>query len=237
MTTNNAVNFANLATKTTPTLSDGIPISDQAAAGLPKDSLLNTFPPTTIILGIDNKTTTASVAACLPGSISVTQSDTQTVAINISINTGFWAIPFYVTESWAATRMDTIVKTGVAASTVTMGIYASALGLPTGAALTAASIATTASNTLVSATISVTLSPYVLYFAAIQASTSTTLALMAGLLNVGAPNILTYASSTGTWTNNGLGYTNTYSAGSLPTINPANLFGTSVNYVPLMRIR
>lgn len=238
MTTNNSINFANVTTKSTPTTSDLIPISDQAASGALKLSPYSGFPAPTTLITTDNFSTVGSFCASLPGTFSETQSDTQTQSPG-QFNTRFWIVPFYVGIPWTATKIQTIVKTGVAASTITMAIYASVSisGEPTGAPLTQGSVATTTSNTLVTATISTSLSAYTLYWAAIQASTATTLALSLGLINVGAPNVLTQVGSLGIWLMNSFSYTNTYSAGALPTINPANAVGNSINYMPIMRIQ
>lgn len=237
MSVNDNINFPNLGAKSTPTLLDSIPISDVAAAGALKLATFGSFPIPTSTINLDNFSLTGSVIAALPGAMSSIQSDSQTVALGAFINSNFFCVPFFVGESWAATFMDIIVKTGLAASTVTMGIYASSNGLPTGAALTVGSVATTANNTLVSVGISTTLSPYTIYWAALQASSAATLALTFSQLNVSAPNILVYASSTGAWTCNGIAYSRAYSAGTLPTINPVNLVGASINFCPLIRIR
>ena len=110
-------------------------------------------------------------------------------------------VPFYVSTSYTTTALYTIVKTGVAASTVTMGIYAATPGnsgtfsnFPTGSALAVGSVATTANNSIVNVSIVTTLSANTLYWAAIQASTSTTLALCIGLLNFG---IFSYTTANG----------------------------------------
>lgn len=236
MANNNSINFPNSTTKSTPTTSDILLLSDQAAGGVLKQAAFSTFPAPTSLLSTDNSATVASFCASLPGAFSVTQSDTFSQGFSIQ-NTSISLVPFYLTTTWSATSIQTIVKTGFAGSTITMGIYASANGRPSGAALTAASVASTANNTLVSATISASLSANTLYWAALQASTSNTnLAITIGKYNFSAPNLFLYSTSTGVWTLSCAFYTNTYSAGTLPSITPASVSLVGFNYMPIMRI-
>lgn len=234
MSNNNAINFPNQTTKTTPTTSDVILISDQADSGKLKKATFGSFPAPTSLISTDNSTTVASFCACMPGALSATQSDSAAQGLAQSILIIF--CPFYVGTPWSATQMQTIVKTGFAGSTVTMGIYGSVNGQPSGAVLTAGSATSTSNNTLITATVSASLSANTLYWAALQASaTNSNLALTLGKLNVSAPNMFTYSSSTGVWTMQVCYMLNTYSAGTLPTVSGLTI--TPFNYLPIIRIR
>lgn len=232
----NALNFPNLTTKSTPTTSDILLISDQAAGGALKQATFGSFPGPTSLITTDNSPTIASFCACMPGMASNIQSSTDLQGYSVQ-NTYVGLVPFYVGVPWTATKLQIIVKLGFAASTITMGIYNSVNGQASGAPITAGSVASATSNTLVSATISASLSANTLYWAAFQGSaTNSNLGVTLAQMNCSSPAIFTYSSSTGTWTQTIAIYPFTYSVGTLPTITPASIINTSFNYIPLMRI-
>lgn len=235
MTSNNAINYANQTSKASPTASDLIILSDQANSGKLAQSPFGNLPAPGSLITTDNSATLASFCASIPGTLSTTQSDTQTIGYAGILTSYVSFVPFFVGVPWTATKIQCIVKTGVAASTLTMGVYNSVNGSPSGAAITAASVASTANNTLVSATISASLTANTLYWAAIQGS-STSLAITMGLQNASAPNLFVYASSTGTWSMYSNIFANTYSAGTLPTVTPHGTL-SGLNYLPIMRIQ
>lgn len=241
MAQNNSSNLTQLATKSVPTTSDLVSISDAAAGGIPKQATIGSIPFSPGQITTENLALISIVSTGIPGMFANAQSTTQTQSMASQLNTNVLFVPFYVSRSYTVTGGKFLTTVGVAASTVTMGIYAATVGgtfnnFPTGAALTAGSVATTASATYSAVTLSTTLTPNVLYWAAMQASTATTLSLGVVQLNISNPNIITQIAATGTWTANVLSYANSYSAGTLPTITQSSLVISARNYLPFMVI-
>lgn len=233
MATNNNINFANQTVKGTPTTADSLWLYDVADANKLKQSLISNYPPINAQqISQYNAGGLGIFTASLPGQFGSTQSDSITTGLGSLLNTRVVLIPFVVPVAWSPTKMYIPVKVGLAASSVTMGMYASSNGLPTGAALTAASVATTAANTLVNVTISASLSANTLYYAAIQLSSSVTLAVQVAQVAIGPAGANSAVSVT---INAGYySYTNSYSAGTLPTISQPSLSNTPQQNAPVI---
>lgn len=233
MGVNNSLNFPNLTTKTTPVTGDIGLIADSAASNVIKQATLGTFP------GIPAGSFLAGGAliAAMPGALSITNSNTQTQSLASTLNSRVYLQPFCVNAAMTVGTVGCYVITGVAASTMTVGIYASNGSLsapqPTGNALGAVSIATTANNTYANGAVSIALSPKTIYWAAIQTSTATTLSLQCTQMNV-CCNIANAAVSGTGYQPLNITYTNSYSAGTLPNINPVSLNTVVNTYTPVM---
>lgn len=241
MATNNNVNFPNLTAKGTPTTSDIMELSDVAASGIPKQAPIGNFPALNAQqITQFNPSGFAYFSCQLPGMFNDTQSDSIAQSLAISLNVNVLLVPFYLSTNWTTASLSIVVKTGLAASTATLGFYAATpadggayANWPTGAPLAVGSIATATSNAIATASVATTLSANTLYFAAIQLSSSTTLTIAVGKYNF-ASTVVT-ANSGSAITPNFLTYANSYSAGSLPTLTQSslamdgNLYGPIIN--------
>lgn len=240
MAVNNSINFAHVATKSAPTASDIIFLSDQAAGGANKQATIGSIPFASGQITTENKSAIGIATLGIPGMYSATESNSQTQSKASLFNTSVIFIPFYLSQSWAVGAMRFMVVTGAGSSTVTCGIYASSTSgtfnnYPTGSALTVGSVATTSSNSYPNCTLSAaTLSANTLYWGAFQASTATTLSLSVTQLNIDHSNIISQVAASSSWTTNILTYTNTYSVGTLPTLTQSSIAITASNYLPTM---
>lgn len=172
----------------------------------------------------------------LPGAFGGTISNNLTQGMNM--NTNIHLMPFYLSADLTVSAIRTFVTVGVAASTITMGIYnaqTSGLFLPTGAVISAASIASTASTTVVTATLNAPLIGNRQYWAAIQVSTNTVLSVNVNSLNMHPGNFFSNNGTTGYYPTPLL-YANTYSAGTLPSITPGSLIAGGAVYGPVMNV-
>lgn len=230
---NNSLNFPNLTAKTTPANADLALIADSAASNAVKQAQVGNFP----VAPVSSMLLGGALIAAMPGSLSNVNSNTQTQSLASTLNSRVYLIPFVVNAAYTTTSVGAYVITGVAASTITVGFYNNNGSLsapaPTGAALGAVSMATTANNTFVSGALAVALQPKTIYWAAIQASTATTLSLQATQMNLTCNMSCAAVSGTGFQPLN-ITYVNSYSAGTLPSITPVSL-GTQVNtYTPVV---
>lgn len=168
---------------------------------------------------------------CTPGLFSSTTfSDTQTDGLNTYLSGSVVFVPFFSFLAYSPTQIRCNVKTSVAASTVTMGLYASdANGLPTGSTIAVGQVATTGTGSKAVSGLTMAMSANKLYWFAIQGSTSTTLALSTATLAVNQGINMNNGPGT-TFNNRWLAQTNSYSAGTLPTI--GTLVAFSGSFVP-----
>ena len=179
-----------------------------------------------------------SHAASLPGQFGSQYSDTQTQSLAATYLNNLVLFPFTVNSAFVIANMRCFVNTGVAASTITMGLYAAVTSganqnYPLGAPLIAGQAASTSSATIISVPTVITLTPGNLYWAAIQASTATTLSIGMASLNLGNPNYVYAAGST--LVAQALVYPNVYSAGTLPTMVIGSLTTGSNNWgIPII---
>lgn len=169
----------------------------------------------------------------LPGMFGSTVSDNITQSINY--NQALFLMPFFLNTALTTSNIGTLVKVVLAASTATLGIYASNASMqPNGAALGAVSVDTSSLSNTQSA-LAVSLSANTLYWAALQLSSNATLAVATPILNVfpGAPG-----GSFGLTSYNpaNYSYAHTYAAGSLPSITPGSLTAGGVLYGPLIYV-
>jgi hypothetical protein len=240
MATNNSINFAHLPTKSAPTTSDIVFISDQAASGAAKQATIGSLPLTSGQLTTENKPFVGLFSPGIPGMFSGIQSDSQTQSLSSTFASNVIFVPFYISQSWSLTQLRFLVITGAAASTCTGGIYAASISgtfnnFPTGAPLTTGSATTAVSATNVIITLStITLLPNTLYWAAFQSSTGTTLSIAIGQLNIDHANIISQVAASSLWTANILTYTHVYSVGSLPTLTQSSIAITASNYLPIL---
>lgn len=175
----------------------------------------------------------SQLPCALPGVLSSLNSDNITQAVDM--HTQVILMPFCLDTNWTGSFLATYVVTGLAASTVTMGIYGITYAypdLPSGAPLVVGDVATTVQG-IVDFAISLKLNQNTLYWAAIQASSSVTQAFQVIQTNL--------CSSGPTLITAGIGltpalytYVNSYSAGTLPTINPASLTTVSGLFTPVI---
>ena len=166
----------------------------------------------------------------LPGLFGPGTSNNITQSIDFNTNVNF--IPFYVSAGITTTLFEVMVTTALAASTCTVGIYASVSGQPSGAALGAVSIATTATGNQ-SGSLAIALTANTLYWAAVQCSSGVTQALLVSQLNnyPGSPGGGFGATS---YTPSIYQYSSVYSAGTLPTVISASLSGAGTGYGPMI---
>lgn len=163
-------------------------------------------------------------------------SSSTNISQSMNFNTSVWFTPFFVNFSYTITALSSYVVTAVAASTITLGIYANQGAgnndLPSGAALAVGQVAST-SQGMKTITISQALNPNTLYWAAIQVSTNTTLAMQVALqgLNCGGVNFI--SAGVGLLPGS-LSYTNTYSAGTLPSVTSASVTIGAAAYLPVI---
>lgn len=173
--------------------------------------------------------------AGVPGLFSsATLSDSQTDNLDGELATKVIFVPYFAFQAVSFQQIRLFVVTGVAASSVTAGYYASdANGLPTGAALAVGTATTTSSaSQVVIGSLTINLSANTLYWFAVQASTSTTLAISTAPLGL-APGY-DIAAPAATISQRWIGQTNTYSAGVLPTIGTLVQTGVFVSSLPVL---
>jgi hypothetical protein len=174
----------------------------------------------------------------LPGSFGPSTSDNKTQTMDMNANV--WFVPFYFSTDFTMSNLRTFVVVGQAATTLTMGIYASTLQgftyFPNGAPLVVGSVASIASLTGVNIAASLSLSKNVIYFAAIQLSSNVTLATQVNNLNLSAGHYASVDGAKGGLIPNGTFVTSAYSAGTLPTVAPIDLNGSSLKYDPIIYI-
>jgi hypothetical protein len=174
-----------------------------------------------------------NIVCCIPGAFSSTFS--TNLAQTINMNTQIYFVPFYLQSNLTTTSIGTYIVTGLAASTVTLGIYAAqsnSTGLPNGAALGAVSMASTAQGA-VSGALAVALVKNKLYYAAIQVSSNVTLAVQVALKNLHPGSYNTVTAGTG-YVPSTIAYTNAYSAGTLPSVTPGSVAGIQKQYEPVI---
>lgn len=237
MTTNNNCNMPHLTVKSSPGSSDRIPLVDQAASNTLKQVNISDLPTVNGQQMSQYGSGLLIFTASLPGMYGTTQSNSITQGIQASLNSNVHLFPFYVPVTFSVTKLYVPIVTGLAASTVTMGIYAATasgafVNCPVGVPLTAGSVATTSSSTLVFATVSATLNANTLYYAAIQASSAVTQSIGVVILNLaqtGSMNLVGGVPEAGYFI-----YANAYSAGTLPTITSGSLVRANSLYSPLI---
>lgn len=242
MATNNNTNFPHLTSKATPTTSDILFLSDQADSGKFKQSTVGSFPALNAQQVTQYNPSGFGLFSCqMPGMLNDVQSDSITQSMGTILNGSVFLVPFYLSTAWTVTALYLIVKTGLAASTATMGIYASTpasggthANKPVGSALVAGSVATTASNSIVNISFSQALSANTLYFAALQLSSSTTLAIAVGGINFGSAVVTGVNGGITAHLGSILTYSSAYSAGTLPTLTQTSIANTALNYCPIM---
>lgn len=239
MATNNNSNFANLTVKSTPTTSDLLILSDQAANGVEKQSAISNFPAINAQqITQFNTAVGATFPATLPGLLGSLQSSSLTQTMGVLLNSNVVFIPFYVSIPWSLSSMTAIVSVGLAASTITMGVYASTpasggtfANLPVGSPLAAGSAASATSNALCTPTVSTSLSANTLYYAAIQISSAVTISIQVSKMCFGC-NTINSASSGATMATSLYSIGHVYSAGTLPAITQASISSSVVSYCP-----
>lgn len=236
----NSLNFANLPTKSTPTTSDLVLLSDQAASGALKQATIGSLPLSGGQLTIENQLRFNQFSPGIPGMFSGSLSNSQTQSLATLFANNVIFVPFYISQSWTTTSINICVTASAAASTCTAGFYASSTSgtfnnMPTGAPLAAAS-ANTTTATVQSIIVSASLVKNTLYWAALQLSTATTLSIQIGQLNIDHANIISQVAASALWTANILTYANVYSAGSLPTLTQSSIAITASNYLPILSV-
>ena len=243
MSTNNSINFPNLTVKSTPTTSDLLEISDQAAGGIPKQSPISGFPALNVQQITQYSAALNDKFSCsMPGQIGSTQSDSLTQVMGVILNSNIVFVPFFLSTAWTTTNLNIVIKTGLAASTATLGIYGSTLSsagvtyanFPIGAPLGVGSVSTATSNSFATASVAAALSANTLYWAAIQLSSAVTVAIAVGNLNFGLYSYTTANIGSTSFVTNVLTYANTYSVGSLPTLTQSGLAVTIAPYCPII---
>lgn len=240
MATNNSINFAQLSTKSAPTTSDIVLLSDVAASGANKQATIGSLPIVGGQITIENKTNGLFATLGIPGMFSATTSNSITQSKTTLLNTSVVFVPFYLSQSWAVTAMRFTVVAGNVTGTATCGIYASSTSgtynnFPTGSTVCVGQATTNINNTYVSCSLSAaTLSANTLYWAAFQTSTPGLLSILMGQLNIDHSNIISQVAASSSWTANILTYTNSYSAGTLPTLTQSSIAITASNYLPTM---
>lgn len=251
----NPINFPQLTAKSSPVGADILMVADSAAANALKQSTLTQLlassagttqtandastklattayvdavtPPLTYTQGLYN------LICAIPGAFSSTFSTNQLQTINM--NTAIYFVPFYVQANYTTNTIGCYVVAGLAASTITLGIYQAvnnSSGFPNGAALGAVSMASTAQGA-VSGALSIALQKNKLYYAAIQVSSNTTLSVQMALKNLhpASPNTITVGTG---YVPSVIFYTNAYSAGTLPSVNPGSIAGAQKTYEPVI---
>lgn len=192
------------------------------------NQILPSTPPSSLIVN--------NIICATPGTFSTTYSTNLIQSLNF--NAAFFVMPFFVTTNLITTTINTYCVVGLAASTITMGIYKSLTvvdnSFPTGVAIAAGSAASTVQGAI-SVSMAVTLNQNTLYWAAIQLSSAITLSSQVGLQNLNAGNYSYVLAGTGL-SPAVVSYTNTYSAGTLPTINQGNRVIVSNSYAPILYI-
>lgn len=185
---------------------------------------------------LNNGVAIGQFVAQMPGQFSSTLSDTQTQSQASVLNTAVLAWPFYVPNNCQTAFFFIDVVTQVAASEVTVGLYAdNGFGQrPAAAAALGAVAITTTSNGKLNGTLSINLQANNIYWVAIQANTSTTLALGNVLINM-----FNSSSGSGTGTYNGqtllAKLTSAYSSGTLPTWSGSAT--QTASYVPWVNLQ
>jgi hypothetical protein len=188
-----------------------------------------------VISPVDQTPISPDIYAVLPGVLGVTQSTTLIQTQGVVLNSNVVCFPFILPTNARLTSASISVSVGLAASTVTVGVYGDNgyNSVPSGAALTAVSIAT-ASSGVKTGNFAATIPMYAgqFYWAAIQCSSAITLSLVNNIMNTtlwnsggGYSNILTPGMNLQT-------LANAYSAGTLPTW--SGLANSFQAYLPLI---
>lgn len=173
-----------------------------------------------VISPVDQTAISANIYAALPGVLGVTQSTTLTQTQGTLLNSNVVCFPFILPTNAILNSASINVSVGLAASTVTVGVYGDNgyESLPSGAALAAVSIATATTGVKL-ANFSSTVPMYAgqFYWAAIQCSSAVTLSLVNNIMNTalwnaggGYSNLMTPGMNLST-------LAHAYSAGTLPT--------------------
>lgn len=227
----NSLDFPTLTVKSAPTNSDIILISDQAAGGIPKQSLIQNLPPQPNQVGPGYD----ELSICtLPGMLGALTSDNLTTGLDM--NSQILFMPFYVKRPLTTADFYIHVHTGLAASTATLGVWNSTAAnndYPSGNALSVVQYDTSANDRKVQA-LAVSLSPNIVYWAGLQVSSAITLAINLIQQNFSGGGIGYQDAGVNTFYPLILSYTNTYSAGTMPSIVPASLTLTPATYVPFI---
>lgn len=178
----------------------------------------------------------------LPGLFTNTTSNSQTASVASTLNTKVLFIPFMVGDNMLVSQIQVGIVTGAAASTITAGIYAGTTSgtyknFPGGAPLAVGQGNSTTSGSTLAITLgsSIQLEEAKLYYIGIQCSTATTLSIATCKTSFGTATFLLAGS--GTWTQLHFTYTNTYSAGSLPTLTNTSIGATQLTDLPLLNMQ
>ena len=223
-----------MPSKSVPVGADIVLIADSANGFIPSQTTM-----TEILSGNNLSTpftlgppqTLSNTLLSMPGYYAPANSTTQAQGMNF--NTAIYLVPFFISQDFTISHLTTYCVTGAEAATTTLGIYASQ-PLPTGNPLVVGQAASTAQG-VVSVALSLALSRNVIYWAAIQVSTNTTLSMQVAAMNLNAGSAMLTSASVG-YIPASIGYVNTYSAGALPNINPASLAVNGHIYSPVFTI-
>lgn len=239
MSNNDSVNLNNLATKSTPTTSDLVFLSDASSGLLVKQATIGSLPLPSGQIVPTNSVFLFKLLMGIPGMFSSGASNTQTQSQGVLLNSNVVFIPFLSSIPFTVSTATIFVVTGLAASSVTIGIYSAGVGgsqnnypatntaLRTGTASTASSGVTVPINFT-----SLTITANLLYYLAIQLSSAVTLSLTNIQLNAGNPNPMSQIAASSSWSPLIFTYTNVYSAGVMPSIISSSVNRTQATYLP-----
>ena len=168
----------------------------------------------------------------LPGVMGGTLSDniTQTMDLNSQI----LFMPFYVTKDYTTTGFKINVETGLAASTATLGVWAAnsnylASGAPLGSVQYNTATTGEKSQALV-----ISFTANVIYWVGIQLSSAVTQSIVVCSQNFAGGSPANEFLGGSSYKPSCFNLTNTYTAGVMPTINPASLDAVGYGYAPFI---